>query len=143
MPTLTNKNIIEELEKDGSLSEIIKIEDFAEEGRLADQLAWEFRNTLKPTQLRKVFHAIKEIEKKFKGRDKEAELTSDDRAEITPLLPELAYARGRELIPKKFYQLMKIGLSQDKLKKVKDFTLLVQFLTAILAYHKYREKERR
>lgn len=141
---LTSKNIIEELEKKGSFSELLRIEDFAEEEKVADQLAREFRKSLKPTQLRRIFHAIKEVErnlKEVKKDDDKKELTSQNRSRIFRLLPELAYARGRLLIPQKFYRLMRISLGTEKLKTVKDLRVFIEFLTAILAYHKYHEKE--
>lgn len=141
---LTSKNIIEELEKKGSFSELLRIEDFAEEGKVADQLAREFRKSLKPTQLRRIFHAIKEVERNLKEVKKDhdkKELTSQNRSRIFRLLPELAYARGRLLIPQTFYRLMRISLGTEKLKTVKDLRVFIEFLTAILAYHKYHEKE--
>lgn len=140
---LTSKNIIEELEKEGSFSNRIRIEDFAEEKKVADQLAQEFGKTLNPTQLRRIFHAIKEIERGLKGVKKEDEdkkrLESKERSSILSLLPELAYAKGRNLIPQKFYKLIRISLGTEKLKTVGDLRRFVQFLTAILAYHKYHE----
>lgn len=141
---LTSKNIIEELEKKGSFSELLRIEDFAEEKKVADQLAREFRKSLKPTQLRRIFHAIKEVERNLKEvtkDDDKKELTSQNRSRIFRLLPELAYARGRLLIPQKFYRLMRISLGTEKLKTVKDLRVFIEFLTAMLAYHKYHEKE--
>jgi len=126
-------------EREGTLAELLSIEDFAEPGQLAEQLAKNYKGKLKATQLRRVFHAIKAIERGMKGRDDEEDLTTDDRREILELLPELAYARGRDLIPQDFYKLMSVCLGSEKQKKVKDFRTLSSFLTAILAYHKYYE----
>lgn len=144
MVNLTKDNIIEMLEKQNKpLSEVLEPEDFAEPGKLADQLAREFiedRDNLKPTQLRKIFHALKDIERPLKGKEKDKDLSPEARNKIILLVPELAYATGRELIPKKFYRLMRILLSSEKLKTGNDLERVVQFLTAILAYHKYHEK---
>ena len=137
---LSVKNIIEELQREGSFSELLRIEDFAGENKVADQLAQEFRKTLKPTQLRRIFHAIKEVERGSKGKKGDEEL--QDKSKIYRLLPELAFAKGRNLIPKRFYKLMSISLGPEKLKTVEDLRVLVELLTAILAYHKYHEKER-
>lgn len=139
---LTRENIIDELEREGSFSELLRIEDFAEEKKVADQLAWEFRKSLKPTQLRRIFHAIKEVERSVKEakKDDEKDLPSEERSRILRLLPELAFARGRDLIPHKFYKLMRISLGAEKLKTVKDLRVFVEFLTAVLAYHKYHQR---
>jgi CRISPR type III-A-associated protein Csm2 len=56
------------------------------------------------------------------------------------IMPELAYARGRKLIPNKFYRIMKACLRNQSLVTVGDFRLFLEFLTAVLAYHKFREK---
>lgn len=137
---LTKDNILKELSKQGTLTDLLPIEEFAEPEQLADQLAREFRAGLKPTQLRKVFHTIKAIERQFKGRGDSDPLNSQDKMSIRLLIPELAYARGRELLPQKFYELMRHCLSENKLKTVGDFRRLAQLLTALLAYHKYHEK---
>jgi len=132
--------LAEQLEKSkGGLAELLFIEDFAEPGKLADQLAKKYKNKLKTTQLRRIFHVIKAIERGMKGRKDEEPLNTNDRREILQLLPELAYARGRDLIPQDFYKLMSVCLSSAKQQKVKDFRTLSSFLTAILAYHKYYE----
>ncbi len=143
MPTLTAENIVTELKaRKQPLAQILDLEDFAEPGKLADGLAQEFRGELKPTQLRKVFAGIKDIARGMKGRTASDTLTKEDRSRILPLVPALAYARGRELIPEKFYNLMSTCLSNAKLNTVGDFQRLDEFLTAILAYQKFHEKSK-
>lgn len=139
---LRSENILSELEKRGTLEALLPIEEFAEQGKLADQLAEEFRTTLKPTQLRKIFHEIKAIEGRFRGKKGSIPIDSESKMEIRLLIPELAYARGRDLIPQKFYELIRRCLSDQKLQTVADFRRLSQLLTALLAYHKYHEKVR-
>lgn len=142
---LTKDNIEDQLDKQGALTTLLPIEDFAVPGKLADQLADEFRTSrpsLKPTQLRKIFHTIKDIERRFKADDDNKRLDPEDKVDIRLLVPELAYARGRELIPQKFYDIMRRCLSDQKLQTVGDFRRLAQLLTALLAYHKYHEKVR-
>lgn len=137
---LTKENILTELDKQGTLTTLLPIEQFAEPKQLADELADEFRAGLKPTQLRKIFHAIKAIERRFKGEDASNQLNPQDKVDIHMLVPELAYARGRDLIPQKFYELMRRCLSDQKMQTVGDLLRLAQLLTAVLAYHKYHEK---
>lgn len=123
------KQVLEEVKKLNSLKDLDPSK-FCEEEGYADSLAKNF-DKLKPTQLRKFFHALKDIQRGLRAQ-------RFDRAKIIRLLPELAYASGRNLIPKEFYDLMKICLSEDKLKDIEDFEKLMDFLTAILAYHKMR-----
>lgn len=137
---LNSKNILNELKKPGTLKELLTPEQFAERGRVADELAREYVKEMKPTQLRKVFHALKEKERTFKGKNDEDELDSKSKSAIRLFIPELAYAHGRKLIPKGFYDLMCLCFGSDKLQKVGDLRVLMQFLTAILAYHKFHEK---
>jgi CRISPR-associated protein Csm2 len=108
--------------------------DFAEEGGYADTLAQEFGRDLKSSQLRKVFGALKQVDIQVKRDPLDKPLA---RSEINRLIPELAYAFGRKLVPKGFYDLMKMCLSQTKMQTVGDFRRLMEFLTALLAYHKF------
>jgi CRISPR-associated protein Csm2 len=139
---LSKENILDELKRQGTLSTLLPVEEFVEPQQLAYQLAGEFRTTLKPTQLRKIFHAIKAIERQFKGANDDKALDQRAKVKIHRLVPELAYARGRDLIPQKFYELMCSCLSTQKLETVGDFRRLADLLTALLAYHKYCEKMR-
>ena len=132
------KQVLERVNLLSTMSELDPSE-FAEENGLADSLAQKFKkDELKPTQLRKIFHALKQIERGIKIENPEDKL---DRTQIMKLLPELAYASGRGLIPKDFYDLMKTCLSSQKLKTNSDFMRLMDFLTAILAYHKMRRSK--
>ncbi len=145
MPVTLNKaNLLDELRKPGTLSQLLPPEAFAEPEQVAAQLAEGFvrdrRAELKPTQLRKIFSAIKARERVLRGRSDDQALDASARRDMRLLIPELAYARGRELIPQGFYDLMKLCLSGDKLQTVGDLKRLVEFLTAILAYHKYYDK---
>lgn len=111
---------------------------FAEEDGLADSLAQKFgKEDLKPTQLRKVFHELKAIQREIKSKDLQDQF---ERTRVVKLMPTLAYACGRGLIPKEFYELMKTCLSPQKLVTNEDFLQVVEFVTAILAYHKYHQE---
>ena len=120
----------------------LRREDFAEENGYAHVLAKEFKDDLKPTQLHKFFHEIKRVQQKVKREGEEAKF---ERGKILTLLPMLAYSAGRELIPKEFYDILKICLSKERLKTNEDFLRFAEFMEAIMAFHKYitKTQERR
>ncbi len=125
------KDIIEEIKKLKSIKELDPSK-FYEENGFADSLAQKFKkDELKATQLRKIFHALKELHREIKFKP-------FDRTKVMKLLPEIAYASGRGLIPKQFYDLLKICFSKEKMKDKEDFERIMDFLTSILAYHKMR-----
>ena len=135
MAALEIEHVLDRMNQLSAMSDLDPSE-FAEENGLADSLAQKFRkDDLKPTQLRKIFNTLKQIERGVKIRKLEDSL---ERTQLVRLIPELAYASGRGLIPKSFYELMKMCLSPQKLKTNEDFMRLMDFLTAILAYHKMR-----
>ena len=120
----------------------LKREDFADEGGYAHALAQQFRGTLKATQLHRFFRQIKQVQREA-GRAGADEPFQRER--ILTLLPILVYSVGRDLVPKDFYEIVKICLSKDKLKTNGDFIRVAEFLEAIVAYHKYvseTQKER-
>lgn len=114
----------------------LKVEDFAPENGLADQVVQALGpSNLKPTQLRKAFHALKDIQKEVKRRPKDGNF---DNSQLLTLMPVLAYSVGRELIPREFYDLLKEVFSPQRLQTNEDFLRAFDFVEAILAYHKYR-----
>lgn len=126
---------INELKKQGKTFKEIPVSEFAEENGWADRIADEFKYKLKPTQLRKVFHSLKAVQRKVK---KENLNDSFNREKVALLLPELAYSVGRDLIPRKFYDLFKTCFDAQLLKTNEDFLRFMDFLTAVLAFHKFR-----
>ena len=70
----------------------LKAEDFAMPGGLADCFAEKMKKDLKATQLRRFFHEIKDLKLEFK-------VTGFNRSRIAMLMPMLAYAKGRGVIP--------------------------------------------
>jgi len=137
--SFTSNNVVSQLERrSDSLSSILHVKDFAGTGELADQLAQSYGGALKATQLRRLFHAIKDIERRLPRDDRQ--LNDDELTEILPLIPALAYARGRDLIPQEFYALMRVCMDSTRLRTVADFRLLTRLLEAILGYHKYYDK---
>jgi CRISPR-associated protein Csm2 len=130
------QEILNEIKRLESMKDL-DVSKFCEENGYADSLVQEFKKEkeeLKATQLRKIFHALKVLQRETKFKE-------FDRTKIMKLLPELAYASGRGLIPKSFYELMKICLGREKLKDKDDFERVMDFITAILAYHKMRNVE--
>jgi CRISPR-associated protein Csm2 len=106
------------------------------DGKLA-QLAQHFKASLKATQLRRVFHDIKRLEQTAR-RSKPDEF-SHIRTQLALTLPELAYAYGRDVIPKEFYDFMRALLHppSERFQGKEDVQRLVEILTALLAYHKF------
>lgn len=108
--------------------------DFAYEDGLANQLAKGFgKEELKATQLRKIFHALKDVERRVKHKTAQDAFDAQD---VSLMMPNLAYAYGRGLIPEEFYQILRLCL-RDKVKTNEDFLRSVQFIEAVLAYHKF------
>jgi len=134
------EELLSALEGEGTLHELLPLERLVSPGGEADKLAEMWVGKLKPTQLRKVFNRLRAIDRKLKGWGDEEEIGPQVRAELTMLVPELAYAAGRGVINREFYELMKGMLRGDKLRKVRDFRRLIAFLEALLAYHKFYEE---
>jgi CRISPR-associated protein Csm2 len=117
---------------------------FAEEEGLADSLVQHFKNQrkdLKATQLRKVFQSIKMIQRQIEPEIRKNQAYKNgafNRATIAGVMVNLAYAKGRNLIPEDFYNIMKQCLSQQKLQNNEDFIRVAEFTEAILAYYKFR-----
>lgn len=113
-------------------------EVFAEVGGLADRFVQEINvSRLKPTQLRRIFHLIKDMQREFQ-HDK----ASFSRGKIAIIMPQLAYAYGRDLIPREFYEMLTYCFGRDKCVTQEDFDNAADFLEAVMAYHKYYSKNR-
>ena len=128
---LTIQQITSELKALKSMSDLSP-ERFAEEDGLAESFVRQIRGDLKTTQLRKVFHQVKNLKLKYNKSDEEF-----NRGQIALIMPTLAYSVGRGYIPKEFYDLMKICFGSEKCKTKADFNTAADFLEAIMAYHKY------
>ena len=113
----------------------LDIRCLANEGEYADTLANKLRN-MKPTQLRRFFGAVKEIEKNLNGKSWE-----DVEADFYLLKPKLAYAKGRKLIPAEFHEVVKTSMNKvdvgDNKDKIANYKMFVKFLESIVAYHKF------
>ncbi len=138
MPDQNRPSVRDVIQRIASLKRLreLKVEEFAVEGGLADQVVQAMGTTsLKPTQLRKVFHTLKTIQQRVKQKPAS---DSFDSTELLRLMPVLAYAVGRELIPRDFYHLLREVFKSEKLQTNEDFLRAFDFVEAILAYHKYR-----
>ncbi|MCS7214161.1 MAG: type III-A CRISPR-associated protein Csm2 [Candidatus Calescibacterium sp.] len=51
----------------------------------------------------------------------------------------MVYGVARDVVDEKFYRVMEVCIRQ-KIKTFEDFERFVEFLTAIIAYYKYKEK---
>lgn len=122
----------------------LKPTEFSEVDGLADSLVQYFMNqgkSLKATQLRKVFQSIKTIQRNLEPEiRKNARVAEEafDRSAVATLMVNLAYAKGRRLIPDEFYNILTQCLSQQKLQTNEDFMRVAQLTEAILAYYKFR-----
>lgn len=113
--------------------------DFADIGGLADQLADYDEKELRATQLRKIFHALKDIERQVKRElrgGKKKETDPFESSQLLLLMPDLAYAKGRKLIPDDFYDVLQLVL-RKKVETYADFERAMQFIEAVMAYHKF------
>jgi len=120
--------------------EELSVEDIAKEKGIADKLASDrkFRNELKTTQLRKFFDSIVNNQEKLKNSGWEA-IESD----FYMIRPNLAYAKGRKLIPEDFFKLVTAclekvnppGSTEEQIKK--NYDRFVELMQALVAYIKY------
>ncbi len=143
MAAMNIKQIKSTLADVGTMKDLEPI-DFAEQNGLADSLVQYFIHegeTLKATQLRKIFSSIKSIQRELEPqirKNKDIKKDHFDRSDIATLLVNLAYAKGRRLIPDDFYDILSQCLSQKKLRTNADFIRVAEFTEAILAYYKFR-----
>ncbi|WP_269899141.1 type III-A CRISPR-associated protein Csm2 [Methanothermobacter thermautotrophicus] len=127
---------VEDVKKEiGALDKLsdMEVKKYADTGGYAEVVARANKN-LKTTQLRKFFGAIRNMEKK-------ADSWKKIEADFYLLKPQLANARGRDLIPQKFYDVMmkvmdKVDRGNDD-EKLENFRVFVSFLEAVVAYHKF------
>jgi CRISPR-associated protein Csm2 len=114
----------------------LRYNEFAEEGKFADQVAKQYGGDLNPTQLRKIFQHLKSIQQRVRKRDPEEDFAEE--ADLLRLMPQIAYAAGRDNIPKGFYNLLRVCFSSEKIQTNEDFLHAFDFIEAILAYQKLR-----
>lgn len=133
MPTQQLKTVEEVTNAIKSLPSMSALnpEEYAEKDGWAEVVVKGTKGSLKATQLRKIFHYIKDLRRDFQRGG------LFNRAKVALISPQLAYASGRGHIPREFFELMTLCFGQSKCKSVEDFESAVNFLEAIMAYHKY------
>ncbi|HJK07001.1 MAG TPA: type III-A CRISPR-associated protein Csm2 [Methanocorpusculum sp.] len=112
----------------------LSYEEIAKQDGIAEKLARQ-RGALKVTQLRKFFDQVKKIELNLSDKDWTDAVTRD----FFMLRPQLAYAKGRDLISQEFFEQMsfcldKVNASVNKPEAYRRFSSLVE---ATVAYRKY------
>jgi len=131
------EEIIAPIRKAKNLSEV-GIDEIAKENGIAETLAKqrEFSN-LKTSQLRKFFDTVKKIQVDVNDKGWNESVEND----FYMIRVNLAYARGRGLIPNEFFTLVSECIakviSPDKELTKKNYLRFVQILEALVAYHKY------
>jgi len=136
MPETLPSNITEVKEKIKGLAtfSLLSPDYYAVENGAAHIVAKGVKDKeMKTTQLRKFFGHIKRLDAQTKGKKVNDAFVS---TKLSLIMPELAYALGRKLISEEFYGLIKECLNASKIKTVADFKNFVDFLSAVLAYHK-------
>ena len=136
--------ILAEIRSKKNLAEI-SVEDIAKENGIADSLANErnFRRDLKTTQLRKFFDTVVNNQERLKTSGWKS-IESD----FFMIRANLAYARGRGLIPQDFFDLVSLCIERiapagSSEKQIKDnYDRFVELLQALVAYTKYYGESR-
>lgn len=119
----------------------LSIEEISKEGGIAETLAKSFRGNLKTTQLRKFFDNIASNQERLKNGE-----WKDIESDFYMIRPNLAYAKGRKLIPDDFFILVSLCLEKVNTqgadnKKIKDnYDRFVELMQALVAYTKYYER---
>ena len=90
------------------------------------------KDAMNTNQLRKVFTQLKTIESKM-DRNPGVEITHEQKNEVLLIMPQIAYARGRNLIPVSFYNLMKECVRPEK-SEIKRITK-VSWVSLLLLSH--------
>lgn len=119
------QGILKYLEKLRSINQI-DLEAFLTHGGLCEAIS--IGCELKSTQLRKLFHNIKNIRKIARKEGNIGMLK-------VKLLPILAYSVGRKLIDDEFYKFVKslLNIVNDK----SEYETFIEIFEAIVAYHRY------
>ncbi len=121
----TMKDLYEGRTEDRENIEII-IEELEKFGNYLAKKAY-----LKTSQIRKFFDAVKKIQNEARMKK-----TGNIRARLLRIKPQLAYATAKQ--PKQLKDFADIvHMAIDKVEDEKDFEYFVEFVEAIVAYHKY------
>ena len=90
--------------------------------------------TFKTTQLRKLFHQVKQVGIEYKRTRKFEKVEP----KLIQLYPLLAYSKGRGLINEYFYKLVKAMIDRIlKSRNEEELSAFLDIFEAIVAYHRY------
>lgn len=144
--------LINEIKKANSLKEVFIPEKYALPGGWADRIAAiiiddnkkkkdtnKKKASMNSNQLRKIFTQLKTIKDEV-DKNEENNLTNEQKNKILLLMPQIAYARGRDLISESFYNLLKECISPKKIIDKDDYKSFVKFYEAVVAYSKMYNK---
>lgn len=130
-------DILNKIKQQKNLSDL-SVEEIAKENGIAERLAKSFGSKLNTTQLRKFFDGVVTNQENLNTNGWKA-IESD----FYMIRPNLAYAKGRKLIPDGFYNLVSLCLervatagSPEPLIK-ENYSRFVELMQALVAYHKY------
>lgn len=140
---MTNRRTIEDVtrrvQREGTLTDVLPRSEMAPAGGYADVVARRLaRENMKISQLRRFFGEIKGFQAKCRQQRRDG-LETYELDEEFLLLPEIAYAVGRDLVPEEFYDLVRTCIAEDKVQTIDDMERFIEFVTAIVAYHKHHE----
>ena len=99
-------------------------------------MAYKIGKELKSSQLRRIFGTIRLLERRSRGRAPGDPLEDPHRQRLALLGPELAYARGRNLIPPDFCEMLRSCLEPGHMQTVAHLRRLGELLAAVVAYQK-------
>lgn len=143
-PSLEQKSINSDLPIDKQIiNEIQNLEHFHDyEVRQLVNQAEQFGRHLKEqrletNQIRKFLDAINRLKAKLAQNADQENLFSSVEPEIVLLQPKLAYVAARQKAAKPLSDVISVAIK--KVHTLEDFNRLVQFIEAIIAYHKAAE----
>ncbi len=92
------------------------------------------QKNLETNQIRKFLDAINRVKTRLAQNADQKELFKSIEPEIVLLKPKLAYAAARQPAVEPLNNVISTAI--DRVHSIKDFNYLVQFVEAIVAYHK-------
>jgi len=134
-------SIFEGAAKEKSLAEIVENNagKLFNRGSILEKYVEQISGKIKRAQLRKFYNYIRSLETQWRDKPGDQNLTKEDRLKLLKINVYLAYAVGRNLIPKDSLDKL-FGLMIDRVRTYSDFRALIDVFEAIVAYHVYYEK---
>ena len=124
--------LIEKWKDEKNLSEFLKPEIYSTKDGLAYKYADYLKKRMNTAQIRNIFSTIKEFELENRGVKNKEDFKSEKKY---ILLTQVAYAVGRKVVPRDFYDFMEFCV--ERIQNSDDLKTFVNFFEAIIAYHKF------